>query len=203
MNSFLKRKKTREVCKALKGTALFGMVCGLILFFSGGIKLIFSSNPYIAVWQALFFLGLALFLTALIIPSSLKKFESGFVQVAHCIGKVIFGAILTLIFYFLLCPVGLILRWVKGLQPFYRWQGAQIPDITSAWQKKITVVDHRLASTSAKRLPVLLQIFAVISYFIKHGHYIYLPILLILLILGLLLFFLKSSSLAPFIYTIF
>lgn len=206
MSTFLQRKKTRDTVKAVKGTALFGMVGGLILFLLGGIKWFFSGNPLIFLWATLFFLGVAIFLIALFVPTKLAVVEKGFVKVAHKIGTVIFGLVLSIIFYALLCPVGLILRVMAGRAPFFSWRAANqsgLPLMDSFWQPKLTVVDHRSAVASAHRAPVVLQLFAVLSYFIKHGHFIYLPILLILLILGLLLFFLKSSSLAPFIYTIF
>jgi hypothetical protein len=206
MSTFLQRKRAIDAVKAVKGTAMFGMVGGLILFLLGGIKWFFSGNPWVLLWATLFFTGAAFFLVGLCLPSKLTGVEKGFVKIAHGIGTVIFGLLLTIIFYLLLCPVGLFLRIIAGRAPFFSWsensrRGHPLTD--SFWQPKVTVVDHRTAAASAQRAPVILQLFAVLSYFIKHGHFIYLPILLILLVLGLMLFFLKSSSLAPFIYTIF
>ena len=43
----------------------------------------------------------------------------------------------------------------------------------------------------------------VLQFFARRGHYIFLPTLVVLLALGLVLFFVKSSVLAPFIYTLF
>jgi hypothetical protein len=41
-----------------------------------------------------------------------------------------------------------------------------------------------------------------LSFFAQRGHYLLLPVLLFLLLLGLILFFVQTSALAPFIYTI-
>ena len=43
----------------------------------------------------------------------------------------------------------------------------------------------------------------VLQFFAARGHYVYLPTLVILMSLGLVLFFVKSSALAPFLYTLF
>jgi hypothetical protein len=43
----------------------------------------------------------------------------------------------------------------------------------------------------------------VLQFFARRGHYVFLPTLLILLALSVVLFFVKSSALAPFIYTLF
>ncbi|MGK7877227.1 MAG: DUF5989 family protein [Xenococcaceae cyanobacterium] len=43
----------------------------------------------------------------------------------------------------------------------------------------------------------------VIAYFIRSGNYIFIPALIFLLIFGLLMFFVQSTGIAPFIYTLF
>ena len=47
------------------------------------------------------------------------------------------------------------------------------------------------------------QIFVVVGYFIRNGHFVLVPVVVFLLLAGLVLFFVKSSALAPFIYTLF
>ena len=46
-------------------------------------------------------------------------------------------------------------------------------------------------------------LFSTFGFFYERGHYLVLPILAVLMVLGVILFFVQGSVLAPFIYTIF
>lgn len=48
----------------------------------------------------------------------------------------------------------------------------------------------------------MLQLAWVVVYFIRNKHYLLIPVLVLLLVLGLIMFFVKASALAPFIYTL-
>jgi hypothetical protein len=43
----------------------------------------------------------------------------------------------------------------------------------------------------------------ILTFFARQGHYLFLPTLVVLIALGMVLFFVKTSALAPFIYTLF
>ena len=43
----------------------------------------------------------------------------------------------------------------------------------------------------------------MIGYFVRNGHFMLLPVVVFLLVAGLVLYFVKTSALAPFIYTLF
>jgi hypothetical protein len=50
---------------------------------------------------------------------------------------------------------------------------------------------------------VVYSIFRLFAYFTVKRHFILLPLLFILLLLGLVFFFISSTVIAPFIYTLF
>ena len=43
----------------------------------------------------------------------------------------------------------------------------------------------------------------MIAFFFRRGNYVLLAIVILLVVLGLVLYFVQSSALAPFIYTLF
>ena len=81
------------------------------------------------------------------------------------------------------------------------WDKAQPAGGLEGWHPKEVAfevqVGRRGKPSLARRFLTVLQFFA------RRGHYIFLPTLIVLLALGVVLFFVKSSALAPFIYTLF
>ena len=72
--------------------------------------------------------------------------------------------------------------------------------LASGISEDVDATDSPLVQVRA-RLPWLL--IGSLRFFADRGHYLLLPVLMALLTLGLLLFFVQGSVLAPFIYTIF
>ena len=91
---------------------------------------------------------------------------------------------------------------LRGADPFYAWTG-EAPAVTQGWVPKSVVDDRRSASSEAAMRPLSSQLFVVIGYFLRNGHFVLVPVVVFLLLAGLVLFFVKSSALAPFIYTLF
>jgi len=68
--------------------------------------------------------------------------------------------------------------------------------------KETIVIDADLSRTGLRRY-LLLQPIVVLGFFIRRGHILLVPVVILLMILGLILFFVQTSALAPFIYTLF
>jgi len=96
------------------------------------------------------------------------------------------------------------LRRQKGTAPIYRWSG-EVPKNIEGWIEKeaATRQDSFVPREQIRRGFMLRHPFSVLGFFVSRGQMFFVPVLIFLLILGLVLFFVQSSSLAPFIYTLF
>jgi hypothetical protein len=75
--------------------------------------------------------------------------------------------------------------------------------LTTAWEPYGAVEDRAQTERGGWRQGLLFQPLGVLVFFARRGHYLFIPVLVFLLILGLVMFFAQTSSLAPFIYTLF
>jgi hypothetical protein len=98
------------------------------------------------------------------------------------------------------------LLWPQGLAPVERGVRA-----ATGWIGKTILMAFLSLTYLVVITPVGLvwrttrgsQPFFVVGYFVRNGHFMLLPVLVFLLVAGLVLYFVKSSALAPFIYTLF
>lgn len=118
------------------------------------------------------------------------------------IGEVLFSLILILSYFLLILPVGILLRKLQKSTSFYTWTHERLPKV-GGWTDWRSQESIKTFQQGAKKRPLLLQLAWVVAYFFRRGHYLLLPVLVLLLVLGLILFFIKASALAPFIYTLF
>ena len=165
----------------------------------GGFFFYTVLGPVDWLWGGLMVLGWLHLLLAVVLPQALYWPERAWSLLAQWQGKLVMAVLLTIVYFGLIWPA----RWLRrGADPgFWSWEGER-PSIGSAWrpldgsEPESELVHHRQRS-----LPVLLA--GVVAFFFRRGHFVLLPILILLLVLGLVLFFVQSSALAPFIYTLF
>jgi hypothetical protein len=119
--------------------------------------------------------------------------------IASRLGNLISVVILSVIYLVIFVPVGLIMQR-RGRAPFFSWQGAP-PANLEGWHAKSLTVER--ASGGKKRRSLIGLGFAAFGYFGRRKAYVYLPALVILVVIGMLMFFAQTSALAPFIYTLF
>jgi hypothetical protein len=202
MNGYLIRVRERVQTLALKRQIVLGLVGGWLLLVIGSFRLFYVVNARTITCQILLVAGAVLFLLGLLRPQALGRFETGIRISTGFIGKTIFAIVLSFVYVVLVTPVGLVWRAVRGRRPFYAWAG-DTPPAVEGWVVKQAVDDDRSVSQDAVRRSLITQPFVIVGYFIRHGHFILIPVVLFLLSIGLILFFVKSSALAPFIYTLF
>ncbi len=199
---YLQRLKQRRQLAKLKEQIIFGLVLGWILTLFSGFHYLFVADTNDLLWQILFYVGLILIALGTIIPSVLFFPENLFQKITQPIGKLVFSLILILCYFLLILPVGLVLQSLKGSEPFYAWRKKFLIEV-DGWIKWQSPADTQLIRTSAQKRPLIFQPIWVIAYFIRSGNYIFIPVLVFLLIFGLLMFFVQSTGIAPFIYTLF
>ena len=199
--SYLGRRAARLAFEALKKEIIFGMVISSLLLGIGTWRYFVVIGASDRLSAAVAILGAIGWVVTLVVPSLWRLPEKALGFLAHRIGGGLFAALLTLIYGALIVPVGVLLRRISGPGPIVTWDKAQPVGGLEGWRPKEVAFDvqvgRRGKPSLARRFLIVLQFFA------RRGHYIFLPTLVLLLALGLVLFFVKSSALAPFIYTLF
>ena len=199
--------------------AQFGLAVGWVFALTGGFCWLCVVSSLDVLWVTLLLTGSLLIVLGTSLPESLERPCRWWMTLAHWQGRIVMTVVLTIVYFTLIVPVGGLLRRRKGTHPFHAWTGSP-PTEALGWEplpqrdnipsSTVVSVDgspasliptHNSARSDRRSLPRLLL--ATLGFFYERGHYLMLPILIVLLGLGLLLFFVQGSVLAPFIYTLF
>lgn len=198
---YIQRLQERNRNDSLKRQIVLGLVLGWLSVLVGAYKAFFVPGADETTWNILLWTGVMFLSISLILPSLLSIPEKWWSYGASGLGKLIFSTVLALTYLFMFWPVGFLLRWRRGSQGFYEWEESA-PQLITVWQPYDGPSDVA-AGEEVRREPLIFQPFRVLMFFARRGQYLFLPVLLFLLLLGLAMFFVQSSSLAPFIYTLF
>ncbi|WP_375494483.1 DUF5989 family protein [uncultured Nostoc sp.] len=200
--SYLQRLKQRKHLAQLKEQIVFGLTLGWLMTLVGGFHYLFVINTHDNLWKVLLYIGIGLIAISIILPSAISLFQNFLQKLTEKIGEKIFILILLASYFLFILPIGVLLRRQKTNNSFYAWQD-KIMDQVEGWIQWENREDIQPLQPGAKKRPLMLQLAWVIAYFIRNGHYLLIPVLVLLLVLGLIMFFVKASALAPFIYTLF
>jgi hypothetical protein len=197
---YLARREARLAVEELKREIIFGFVISTILLVIGTWRffLVVGASDLISLGVAS--AGALGILLTLILPSAWKRPESWLGTALRTIGGFLFTLLLTLVYGLLVTPVGWVLRRMKGSDPLYSWTSTP-PGGMEGWHPKQVLYEANVGQRA--NLSVARRFINVLKFFVSQGHYLFIPTLLLLLVLGMILFFVKSSALAPFIYTLF
>jgi hypothetical protein len=200
MSPYLARRQARLAVEELEREIVFGFVVSTILLVVGSWRyfMVVGASDLVSIALAAAG-GLGILLT-LVFPSAWQRPESWLGNVLRAIGGFLFAVLLSLVYGLLVTPVGWILRKVKGPDPIYSWTSAPC-DGMEGWHPKQVLYEVNVGQRA--NLSVARRFVNVLRFFASQGHYLFIPTLLLLLVLGMILFFVKSSALAPFIYTLF
>lgn len=200
--SYLQRLKQRKHLAQLKEQIVFGLTLGWLMTLVGGFHYLFVINTHDNLWEVLLYIGIGLIAISIILPSAISLFQNFLQKLTEKIGEKIFILILLASYFLFILPIGVLLRRQKTNNSFYAWQD-KFMDQVEGWIQWENREDIQPLQPGAKKRPLMLQLAWVIAYFIRNGHYLLIPVLVLLLVLGLIMFFVKASALAPFIYTLF
>jgi hypothetical protein len=203
-NGYLARHTDRVALARLKRQVVFGMVASSLLLGIGiwrGIVVVESDEAlWATLWSASAGLGQAGLVAALVLPSLWAKPEKAVTGIVHFLGGMAFAAVLALVYLLLVVPVGLALRRGRGTRPIYLWN-RNVPAQMEGWSAKEVVFE--IDEGEPGKSGLFKRFRRVLQFFVSRGHLLFLPMLVIVIALGMALFFVKSSALAPFIYTLF
>lgn len=197
---YLQQLALRREAAEIRRLIGYGLTLGWILTLVAGFLFFCVKSRFDWLWCGLMWLGIAHLVAAVVLPQALVWPERVWMTVARWQGHVVMTVLLTIVYYLLLWPAGYFSpRYKRG---FYHWSD-QSPDLASAWQPMDLAGEESpaIANARSRSLPLLLA--GVIGFFFRRGNYVLLPIIILLIVLGLVLFIVQNSVLAPFIYPLF
>ncbi|WP_295453087.1 DUF5989 family protein [uncultured Thiodictyon sp.] len=197
---YLARRQARLSLDELKRDIVFGLVVSGMLSAVGLWKYFFLIGASDRLWLLVAALGGIGLLLSLVFPSAWHLPQSALGAVIRTVGGALFAVLLGLVYILLMTPLGWLVRVIKGNAPIYQWAERPPPAMEGWYPKEVlfeTNQGHGGSQGPARRF------LNVMAFFASRGHYVFLPTLVILVALGLVLFFVKTSALAPLIYTLF
>ena len=197
MTRYMQERKNRLEDEMITNYAVFGQLGGLILSLLGFMKWLTTYNAVMSyVLLGLTAFGLYMIISGVILPQSLEWCYKPFSIVGNKIGELIFDILLLIVYFVFVLPVGIFMRRKNHDYLYLEWDGkypfAEREGFTS-WKSSGMTSRNGMLSTSAR----------IIEVFMMNGKYILIPAVMILIALGIILFFVSSSVMAPFIYTLF
>lgn len=199
-SSYLVRRQARLALQELKLRIVFGLVISTLLLTIGVWRHWFVVGAGAEVALVLIMAGALGLALTLIFPTAWGLPESLLGRALRVVGGGLFAILLSLVYVLFITPVGWLVGKLKGRDPIYSWTLAP-PDGMEGWHPKQVLCEAHLGS--AGRSSSARRFVKIVRFFIERGHYLFLPTLVVLMALGLVLFFVKSSALAPFIYALF
>ena len=196
-NAYSEARKLRLLQDSIRQSAAFGQILGMGCGLYGWFGYYIGSGHSDGFYLAFCFTGAVLLLAGLAYPLCLARAADLFRRIMGKVGQVIFSFLLAVIYFVLITPVAYLTRNGNRL-PAARWDVQ--PTQGAAWQKKIS--DCCLQGGGAPE-GFLATFSKVLRHLAGHGQWYLIPIVILLLALGILLFFAQTSVIAPFIYTLF
>ena len=206
-NKYLNDRKKRLELEEISDLAIFGQVGGLIFCWLSGTAWInlcwFEPSKWLNYGRVLsplmvliFAFGLYMIFCGVIIPQWLNWFYKIFSYIGNKIGEIIFKILLTILYVIFVIPIGIIYNKHRQKYLYAFW------DDKYPYDEREGFTDWKPADTSNKKgmAGTSLKLFGML---VNNGQYILIPVVIFLIALGIILFFVSSSVMAPFIYTLF
>ena len=193
--SFSEYKRQRDEKKRINEASWAGLLSGLVLLTVFGYKALCEVGFRCALFTAVAAVGAALFLMGGFFPWGLRKpfalIKKAFAFVGRTVMRIILVPVYLLFSLLFLCirPV------IAKKHRFFR--GKQFQTCEPAY------AEYETAAYRSGRFASLSAVNNVLLFLSDNGMTILLPVVFLLLLLGLLFFFLSSHTVFSFIYTLF
>lgn len=196
-SAYLEQLELRRQAAAIRRQTVYGLVMGWVLVLVGGFVFCCVPSRVDWLWQTMFFVGVVHLVVAVVLPQALTWPERAWIAVARWQGWLTMTILLAIVYFMLIWPASFFDR--KRTAGFVSWND-KLPKSVSAWQP-IDLAEADASPTGRIRARgYVLLLASVVGFFFRRGNYLLIPIVILLVILGLILYFVQSSALAPFIY---
>ena len=196
--SYLDVYSQRQLLEEIRHSAAFGQILGTAFGRYGWFGYFIGTGHSDGFYLAFCFAGASLLLIGLAYPLWLSKVAGAFRNITGKVGHFIFQALLAVIYAALLTPLGVLVR-AKNSFPAAQWDNCPASSGRS-WQPKTT---HTLVQNNSSKASMWSIFYTALRHFAMHGQWFLIPLVVLLLSLGIVLFFAQTSAIAPFIYTLF
>ena len=186
INSYINERNNKLKRNKEKDNYIFGMVLGFILLLLNIYYFLSTEDIFINNIIYLFFIGIGvlLILMVTIYPNLVNGLHNLFKYLFNIIGRILIAVLLTIIYFVLVFPIGLIIKK---------------KDNSVETNSNFTDYDGSIELVSNKKFTIL----KVFKIFCDEKYALMLPLIIILILFSLLFIFVQSSVVAPFIYTLF
>lgn len=191
IDSYINRRLKSNLSKKQWENFWFGLCLGLVLILIFSIRYLTSvkdltNDDFFLVGMSL---GAVFVLASIIYPNLLEPIRKLLYFISNILIKVLFSILLTVIYFLFVFPFSFIIKSKQKIEK---------NDSTS-------FVDYSCQETfiNVNKNSFLYQIARIFKFFINENYFIFIPLLIVLIIISIILVFVQSSAIAPFIYTIF
>lgn len=192
----------RRLRARIRELAQFGLVVGWVLFFGGAFGYYCLRLVPDAVFVGCMGLGIIVASIAVVLPQTLSGASRVWIWLARWQGWVVMTALLAILYFVVFWPAGSWQRWRRGSRPFYHWGDSPPADLVG-WEHLEDTGSEAIVSQGARNRSLVAIIGATVSLFVRQRNYVAIPVIVLLLVMGLVFYFVQTSALAPFIYTLF
>jgi len=199
LKAYMERKKQNDEMEELKNETIFGLMGGILLVLVGALNWLTAQDFWETVCLCAAALGLLFFVLGIVVPAALKYPYKVFRFWGNLVGKVIFAVVLAALYAVLIFPVGLLQRRKREAQGCCSWDKTP-PELHSAFVDIMQTDNPKAKSGRTSYFGILYQLF---SGLVTNRRFILIPVVVILVIVGLVLFFASSNVMTAFIYTLF
>lgn len=193
MTEYMRELKKRRQLEQTKNSSFCGQLGGVLLIgygLSGWLK---CDREWDILFLGLTAAGAVMLLLGLLIPDVLNGPCKIFMCFGNTIGKIVFSLLLAVVYVVIVFPASLV--WRKKRAEFGFADSGELSRDTGLKQG-FGAWDYE----GSQRTGGILRVF---GYFVDRKDYLLLPLIVILVGIGIVLFFVSSSVAAPFIYTLF
>lgn len=148
-------------------------------------------------WHFGLWFAVVLFTLIMFRPRFVQPLERLLKIVGQFLGGLLLKMVLTILYFFVVTPLGLVLQKVQKNNLFMSWEEA--PQLSTSWEDKKNTADKK----ADKPVPFLFFPFYVVYIMAQNKAYFIIPLIINLLLIAMLVFFVQTPVVAPFVYTVF
>ncbi len=198
-DEYITRIELNRRAKEIDRTAIVGLLLSTVLTLYCGVHAIFALIPNATLYYLGAILGSVSFISFLLCPGIFIPVVDKALQIPKRVAGFILSVILSGVYFSVVTPIGWFARKSED-NPFTKWTDDE--DLSN-WHVKSK--DEQKANYTPTPLPWISfsRFFGPLAFFVRHRIWFTFPALFILLLLGLLFFFIENSVVAPLIYPVF
>lgn len=193
MTEYMRELKKRRQLKQTKNSSFCGQLGGVLLMGYGLSGWLECDRERDVLFLSLAAAGAVMLLLGLLIPDVLNRPCKIFMWFGNTIGKIVFSLLLAVVYGVIIFPFGLV----------WRKKRAEFGFADSGELSRDTGLPQGFGDWNYEGSQRIGGILRLLGYFVDRKDYLLLPLIVILVGIGIVLFFVSSSVAAPFIYTLF